>query len=71
MIWKEYEDHQLQGLSTLPWCMSDRSSAEAIPWEFPGLAMHDPHGVNSSTWSAVTQEPPVLSNVLCYVAGWL
>lgn len=38
MIWKEY--HQLQGLSTLLWRMSDRLSVEAIPWEFPGLAMH-------------------------------
>lgn len=42
MIWKEYEDHQLQDLSTILWHMSGRLSVEAIPWEFPGLAMHDP-----------------------------
>lgn len=30
------------GLSTFPWHMSDRCSAETIPWEFPGLATHDP-----------------------------
>lgn len=42
MIWKEREEHQLQGLSTLLRCTSDRCSGETIPWEFPGLVMHDP-----------------------------
>lgn len=42
MVWKEHEDHQLQGLPTLLWCVSDRCSGGISPWESPGLVMHDP-----------------------------